>query len=78
MVLERRVSALNGIPPSDVTVMGSSSRYDVTLEQKDDDDYDRLLPAGEHEHLCVCQYRRVNSGDSTGSSTGEHMSTVQM
>ncbi len=31
--------------------------YNFT-EEKDENDYDRLLPRGEFDHLCTCTYGR--------------------
>ena len=36
-----------------------------------DNGYDRLLPRGEFDHLCVCKYGRVNSDVSTRKQQDE-------
>ena len=53
-----------------------NGKYDFT-EDTDENDYDRLLPRGEFEHLCMCTYGRVDGGTEAGENGG-HLTTLQM
>ena len=37
---------------------------------KDENNYDKLLPPGEFEHLCTCTYGRVSPGVPPGADGG--------
>lgn len=63
--------------------------YDISENEKDENDYDKLLPPGEFEHLCTCTYGRVahtatatNDGRprqrSMSDAQDEHLTTVRM
>ena len=52
-----------------------NGNYNLT-EDKDENDYDRLLPRGEFDHLCSCTYRRVVEKDDTRKEV--HLTTLNM
>ncbi len=49
---------------------------------KHENDYDRLLPRGDFDHLCTLQYGRVNSNISSSTTqvedSDDHLTTVNM
>ena len=55
-----------------------NGKYNFTDQDRDENDYDRLLPLGEFEHLCTCTYSRVNSSDEGSMSGDSHLGTIQM
>ncbi len=68
---------------SDTSLVGDSGRESMVMVQfidngtynlsddKDENDYDTLLPRAEFDHLCECTYKRVDEED-------DHLTTLKM
>ena len=55
-----------------------NGKYNITSTETDENDYDRLLPRGEFDHLCTCTYGRYNSSDDGSIAEEGRLTTIQM